>query len=73
MPWMETCAMDERIRFILEATVPGVVMTEVCGRFGISRKTGYKWLERYREEGLRGLFDRSRAPSRRPQALGQRP
>ena len=69
MPWMETCAMDERIRFVLEATVPGVVMTEVCGRFGISRKTGYKWLERYREEGLRGLFDRSRAPSRHPQAL----
>lgn len=69
MPWTETCAMDERIRFVVEATAPGVVMTEVCGRFGISRKTGYKWLDRYREEGLRGLFDRSRAPVGRPRTL----
>jgi len=32
MPWTETCAMDERIRFVLEATAPGVVMTKVCAR-----------------------------------------
>ncbi len=44
MPWMETCAMDERIRFVLEATVPGVVMTEVCGRFGMSgRRVTNDW------------------------------
>lgn len=69
MPWMETCAMDERIRFVVEAMEPEAIMTEVCGRFGISRKTGYKWLSRYRAEGLQGLAERSRSPFRRPQTV----
>ncbi len=37
-------------------------MTALCEEFGISRKTGYKWLERYRERGVAGLEERSRAP-----------
>ena len=37
-------------------------MSELCAAFGISRKTGYKWLQRYAAEGPSGLADRSRAP-----------
>jgi transposase InsO family protein len=44
-------------------------MAAVCRRFGLSRKSGYKWLERYRAEGLEGLGDRSRAPQAHPQAV----
>jgi len=62
MPWRETCAMDERMRFVVAAGEEGAVMSEVCARFGISRQTGYKWLSRYVEEGIDGLKERSRAP-----------
>ena len=64
MPWRETCAMDERMRFVVAASEDEAVMTEVCAEFGISRQTGYKWLARYRAEGAEGLQDRSRAPIR---------
>jgi putative transposase len=62
MPWNETCAMDERMRFIVAASQEGSMMSEVCDRFGISRQTGYKWLARYAEAGVDGLKERSRAP-----------
>ena len=65
MPWRETCAMDERMRFIMEHERGDVGMAELCRAQGISRKTGYKWVERYREGGLAGLAERSRAPRRR--------
>ena len=48
MPWSETCAMDERMRFVIAASEDETVMSEICVEFGISRQTGYKWLERYR-------------------------
>jgi transposase len=41
-------------------------MAQACREFGISRPTGYKWLERYEDEGLDGLHDRSRAPDNIP-------
>lgn len=44
-------------------------MTELCEYFGVSRKTGYKWVERYRREGPEGLLDRSRAPRSHPRAI----
>jgi transposase InsO family protein len=62
MPWKETCAMDERMRFVIAASEEGAVMSEVCARFGISRTAGYKWLVRYASEGADGLKERSRAP-----------
>ena len=62
MPWSETCAMDERMRFVIAASEDEAVMSEICAEFGISRQTGYKWLERYRSEGAEGLKERSRAP-----------
>jgi putative transposase len=69
MVWRETCAMDERMRFVMAAVDNAEPFAMVCRRFGVSRKIGYKWLERYRDEGVDGLKDRSRAPLHHPQAL----
>ena len=62
MPWKQVEPMDEKRRFILTMESGLYNMTEVCDRFGISRKTGYKWYNRYRSEGFDGLVERSRAP-----------
>jgi transposase InsO family protein len=72
MIWKETCAMEERMRFVdavVENTEPFAV---VCRRFGVSRKTGYKWLARYQVEGVDGLKDQSRAPLHHAQAMTAR-
>ncbi len=61
MPWEETCAMDERLKFVAACFSREEPMAWICERFGISRKIGYKWLARYREGGAAGLLDRSRA------------
>ena len=63
MPWEECSVMDERLRFVARL-LEGEAMTEVCREFGISRKTGYKIFERYKEHGLEALSDRSRRPVR---------
>jgi Helix-turn-helix domain len=55
--------MDERLRFVARL-LDGEAMCEVCRAFGISRKTGYKIFERYKEHGLEALTDRSRRPVR---------
>ena len=68
MPWMETEPVRERKKFILEATGGYFTHTELCQRFGISRKTGYKWLHRYQAEGPDGLADRSHRPHSCPHA-----
>jgi DNA-binding transcriptional ArsR family regulator len=62
MPWRENCAMDERIGFINDHLSKLWTMTELCERYEISRKTGYKWLERYTLFGAAGLMERPRAP-----------
>jgi putative transposase len=69
MGWMETCAVDERMRFMLMIEKQEEPFAAVCRMFGVSRKTGYKWLERYQSEGVAGLIDRSRAPHDHPQAV----
>jgi transposase InsO family protein len=63
MPWKESSVMEERLRFVAQL-LDGEPMTEVCRAFGISRKTGYKIFERYKEHGLEALTDRSRRPVR---------
>ena len=63
MPWAETEPMKERARFIADAEGGLYSMTELCERYGISRRTGYKWLDRYEASGPAGLVDRSRAPA----------
>ena len=62
MPFTETSVMDERMCFVAACLRGEEPMALLCGHYGISRKTGYKWLGRYREAGLAGLSDRSRAP-----------
>lgn len=69
MPWKETRVVDERMRFVLTVEADEEPMAAVCRRFGISRRQGYKWLERWRVEGVAGLADRPRAPLRHPQAV----
>lgn len=66
MPWSETTLMSERLCFIADLERNLYSMTELCERHNISRKTGYKWAERYVAEGVAGLKDRSRAPKRCP-------
>jgi transposase InsO family protein len=63
MPWQECSVMEERLRFVARL-LEGEGMSEVCREFGISRKTGYKIFNRYREQGLDALADRSRRPVR---------
>lgn len=65
MPWKECNRMDERLRFVARI-LDGEKMTVVCREFGISRKTGYKIFNRYKDFGLRGLEDRARSPYRHP-------
>jgi transposase len=62
MPWRETSPMNERIRFVADFQHGLLSMTELCERYYISRKTGYKWLDRFEEEGPGGLEERSRRP-----------
>ena len=63
MPWKETCAMDQRVRFIAAVQEdPRGNFTQLCARFGISRAVGYKWVARYRELGPTGLQEQPRAP-----------
>ena len=69
MPWLETAPVDERIQFIQDALSDRFTMSELCARYGISRRIGYKWLARYEEEGRRGLRDRSRAPHHCPHRI----
>lgn len=62
MPWEETTRMLQRVRFISDLESCAYTMTELCERYGVSRKTGYKWAQRYASCGWEGLQERSRAP-----------
>ena len=71
MPWKETNGMEERLKFIasyLEAKEP---FSCLCERFGVSRKTGYKWVGRYELDGVAGLEEYSRAPLSHPHAVSE--
>jgi transposase InsO family protein len=63
MPWRECSVTEERLRFVARL-LEGEGMSEVCRDFGISRKTGYKIFNRYKDQGLDALCDRSRRPVR---------
>jgi len=62
MPWLEVAPVEERERFIDDYLLRLYTMTELCARYAVSRKTGYKWIARYDAGGRPGLRDRSRAP-----------
>src|SRR6185436_9119970 len=63
MPWKEVTAVNERVGFVARLKA-GERMTDLCREFGISRKTGYKFAQRYEEHGPKGLYDVSRRPKR---------
>jgi transposase len=69
MPWLETVPVEQRERFIDDHRLGLYDMTELCGRYAISRKTGYKWLARYDAGGRPALQDRSRAPHSCPHKI----
>ena len=68
MPWRETSPMEERLQFVRDARSGLFTMTELAEQYAISRRTGYKWLDRYDADGLAGLHDRSRRPHHCPTA-----
>jgi len=71
MPWKETCAMRERMKFVALVEAGEETMAELCRRFGISRKTGYKFMERFAADGIAGLSDRSHAVHEHPHAVSE--
>jgi transposase InsO family protein len=70
MAWKECSVMDERVRFVARL-LDGEKMAALCREFAVSRKTGYKIFERYKESGLEALTDLSRRPWRYGNQLPQ--
>lgn len=66
MPWREVSAVSLRCEFVQFAVREGCCMRALCRRYGISPKTGYKWVHRYVQEGQTGLEDRSSRPRHSP-------
>ena len=66
MPWSHTSPMDQRTQFIAAYLRDRLSVTELCELYGVSRKTGYKWIDRYLMHGPQGLEERSRRPSTSP-------
>ncbi len=62
MPWREWSVVDERMKLVVAHASGLLTVTELAARFGISRKTAYKWIELVRVEGPAGLADHSRRP-----------
>jgi putative transposase len=69
MSWKETCAMSERIRMISDWLTGDYGPTELALKYGVSRKTVVKWINRHRTDGWNGLADQSRAPHHHPNAV----
>jgi putative transposase len=76
MPWKTSSVMEEKLRFVFEHALRERTMTELCERYEIARQTGYFWLRRYREAGVAGLMESSRAAHRHrnqmPEEIAQR-
>lgn len=72
MPWSVRSVIENREQFCIEVLDSGVAVSAACRAFGISRKTGYKWLDRYLEKGSEGLVDQSRRPRHNPERLLKR-
>jgi len=62
MPWKEYSLMASRLEFVMLASAPSANLSVLCRAYGISRKTGHKWLSLFKEQGKEGLQDRSRRP-----------
>lgn len=71
MPWNKTEPMNERIKFIARYLESAESFSELCEDFKISRKTGYKWVDRYEKAGINALADCSRSPHSHPHAVSR--
>jgi transposase InsO family protein len=67
MAWRIVKVKDQRVQFVVAASRKEKSMTQLCQEFGIARPTGYRWLKRYRQEGVAGIEERSRRPHSSPQ------
>lgn len=66
MPWKDVKPMDQRLLFIADYLRKTAAFSKLCTHYGISRKTGYKWVQRYQQLGLDGLNEQSRRPLNSP-------
>lgn len=71
MPWKEQNVMNLRTEFVLRAMHEAIPFAVLCQEYGISRKTGYKWKQRFLERGVVGLRDLSRRPLTAPTGLSE--
>ena len=71
MPWKECGVQEERFRFVDEWNSGDWNLAELCRIYGVTRKTGYKWVERYEAGGMDGLRDLSRAPHDHPNEVSE--
>lgn len=69
MPWTQTNAMTERLRFVAAASKHRSSFTSLCTTFGVAPKTGYKWVHQFEALGPAGLVDRSRRPKSNSRAI----
>jgi putative transposase len=69
MPWQAMSMDEQRRQFVRDYLRDVWTMTELCARYGVARKTGYKWVARYEASGSAGLHDRSRRPQMCPTAV----
>lgn len=67
MPWRDATPMNQRTQFIADHLRDVLSITELCALYGIARKTGYKWIDRYLRHGPAGLEEHSRRPQRAPE------
>lgn len=70
MPWKETPKMDQKIEFVMKSFT-SQHFGELCREYGISRKTGYKWRDRFLNGGFGGLEELSRKPKGHAESLGE--
>ena len=62
MPWKESRIVDQRLQFLSSYQKKEMSLSDLCREFGVSRPTGYRWINRYKEVGPEGLLDRNRKP-----------
>jgi transposase len=62
MPWKGVTVSEQRENFLRDHQLNYYAVTDLAERYSISRKTAYKWIERYHEKGIEGLADQSRRP-----------
>lgn len=71
MPWEEKSIMDLRLEFVQRALTENIPFSELCKEYNISRKTGYKWKQRFLEYGYNGLANQSTRPESSPNQLSE--